>query len=117
MNLTLLSYLLKKLGVVTTQLGTTALAANRALTAADNRAKLSWQSAAADCALTVPADLPDGFKVRLYQLDAHPITFTAGAGATIRNVSNYTKTGGQWSTMTLRKVAAATYVLSGSGAV
>lgn len=117
MNTTLLSYLLKKLGFTVAKMTPVALTGARALTADDNQAKLTWLSAAADCALTVPAALPDGFKVRLLQLDARPITLVAGAGATIHNVSNYTKTGGQWALVTLEKVAAGTYLLTGSGAV
>lgn len=117
MNLTLLTHLLSKLGITTVKNSPVVLAGSRALTSDDNQAKLQWQSAAADCAITVPADLPDGFACDFLQLDAHPITFAAGAGAAVHNLNNYTKTGGQWAVMTLRKVGVSTYVLTGSGSV
>lgn len=66
---------------------------------------------------TVPNSLPQGFNCGICQAGAGQVTMAAGASATQRQASGFTKTRAQWSEIAMRVRAnagsAAEYVLSG----
>lgn len=90
------------------------LTASRTLVASDNGATLVSNSASA-FTLTVPAGLPANFGCAIVQNGSGQITLS-GSGATVNNVSTYTKTSGQYATLALISIGTDTYVFSGSGA-
>jgi hypothetical protein len=72
--------------------------------------------------VTLPANLPVGFNVRVLQTGAGAVTFTAAAGATVTNRQSYTKTAGAGAEVRLVVIAnvdgaSAQYILSGDGAL
>ncbi|TCU34145.1 hypothetical protein [Rhizobium azibense] len=49
-----------------------------------------------ECSVTIPADLPDDFSCGWSQDGADPVTFVAGAGATVQSVDGNLVSGGQY---------------------
>lgn len=92
------------------------ITASRAAIAGDNGGVL-YNNTTTAITYTVNSGLATGFGVTLVQSSTGVITVAAGSGVTINNVSNFTKTSGQYAAISLIQTAANTFVLVGSGAV
>jgi hypothetical protein len=89
------------------------------LAAATHGGRILETTAATAVALTLPNSLPVGANGVVTQVGAGQVTFTAGAGATIRQADSFTKTAKQYAEVSWRVRAnsggsAAEYVLSGN---
>jgi hypothetical protein len=116
MQKSLFSYFARITGQATLSKGTPAiLTASRTLTDADCGTVLVSTSATA-VTLTVPAGLAPGFNIKVVQSGAGAVTIAAGAGATVANVSSYTKTSGVNSEVGITNKALNAYILTGAGA-
>lgn len=86
--------------------------------AASDNGKVVEFSNVAGITVTIPNSLVEGFNCLMAQVNTGQVTFVAGASATQRQASSYTKTRARWSEVTMRVRAnsggaAAEYVLSG----
>lgn len=78
-------------------------------------AGLIISSAGSGIALTLAADLPDGFAVAILQGAAGAVTVQAGAGATLRvNAALTAVTNGQYAIAQILKIAAGEFVIFGN---
>jgi hypothetical protein len=74
-------------------------------------------SCTAELTLTIPAGLTAGFYCAIEQAGTGQVTFSAGEGATLRNVDGESKTASQYAVVGLVNVASETYNLVGSTGV
>jgi len=68
--------------------------ANYTLTSTDNRAILTFDSTS-DVTLTIPAGLPVGYNVSVYQINRGKVIISAGAGVSMKNRLSRFKTAGK----------------------
>ena len=118
MNASILSVFLKKFGVVvpTNGAGPVPLTAARALTDADNGAKLVYNGTT-PITVTIAKDLAAGFGASIVQANTGVVTVAAASGVTLTSLSDYVKTAGQDAKIDLTNTSANKYILTGEGAV
>jgi hypothetical protein len=85
------------------------------IVAADNGKVKAFTSATA-VTVTLPSTIPAGFNVLWRVVGAGQVTFSAGAGSTLRNASSHTKSAAQYAEGSLSVHSQGEWYLSGSTA-
>lgn len=91
-----------------------AITASRNLASTDNGGTL-YSALTTATVLTVPSGLPVGFGVAVAQTSTGTVQIVAGSGVTVNNLSNFTRTAGQYAVISLVQTTVNGYILVGSG--
>jgi hypothetical protein len=74
---------------------------------------ISMSNTAGTISVVIPTGLPNGWSCRIMQ-GGGTITFTAASGATIRSISSWKRSSGQYGVVTITALGSNTYSLSGN---